>query len=140
VKVLKIATLDKGYADPMEVVLHACFQCLVDFIEKEKPETLDWTWSETHSHAWAEIQSLYRWWKDERPNRKFPTEDMDGPPISELFVEIPGSEYSRLVEPRDKYPEYYKALDEDIILDREWGEEDQRNLHRLIDVREFLWT
>ena len=139
-KILKIATLDKGYADPREVVMHACFQCLVDFIENEKPEDIVWDNEEYHRIAWSEIQALYKWWKDDRPSRKFLAEDMDGPPISEVFVEIPSSKYSMMVEPRDKYPEYYKALDEDIVLDREWEAEDQRNLHRLIDVREFLWT
>lgn len=41
---------------------------------------------------------------------------------------------------REKYPEYYAALDKSRELENEWHEEDQRNLHRLIEVRPFLWT
>ena len=35
---------------------------------------------------------------------------------------------------------YYAALDKSRELEKEWREEDQRNLHRLIEVRPFLWT
>ena len=144
-KVLRIASLDKGYADPREVLLHVCFQCLADFVEKEKPETIVWDDEEHHRIAWSEIRSLYKWWKDERPARKDPLDSMvnKGPDMEEMFVPVLGKDYSRmldLVTLREKYPEYYRAMDESIALDLELGAEDQLNLHRLIDVREFLWT
>ena len=41
---------------------------------------------------------------------------------------------------KKKYAEYYQALEEHARLEKEWHEEDQRNLHRLIEIRGFLWT
>ena len=42
-KRLKITTLDKGWHDKDEVLLHAAFQLLADFVEKEQPEKIvDW--------------------------------------------------------------------------------------------------
>ena len=37
-KYLKIKTLEKGWHDKDEVLLHAAFQLLTDFVEQEKPE------------------------------------------------------------------------------------------------------
>lgn len=37
-KILKIHTLDKGWCDKDYIMLHAAFQILVDFVEKEKPD------------------------------------------------------------------------------------------------------
>jgi hypothetical protein len=34
---LKIETLDKGWQDRDEILLHAAFQVLVDFVEREHP-------------------------------------------------------------------------------------------------------
>ncbi len=36
-KILKISTLEKGWADRDHLMLHANFQILVDFVEQEKP-------------------------------------------------------------------------------------------------------
>ena len=61
------------------------------------------------------------------------------PPLK--FKKIPGSKFSQLVEPdRKKYTAYYRAVKRDGWLEKQWYEEDQRNLHRLIEVRGFLWT
>jgi hypothetical protein len=46
-----------------------------------------------------------------------------------------------MIEPdRKKYAEYYRALRKDARLEQKWFEQDQRNLHRLIEIRPFLWT
>ena len=37
-KYLKIHTLEKGWCDRDEIMLHAVFQILVDFMEQEKPK------------------------------------------------------------------------------------------------------
>ncbi len=36
----KIKTLGKGWHDKDEILLHAVFQVLTDFVEQEKPETI----------------------------------------------------------------------------------------------------
>ena len=141
-KRLKITTLDKGWHDKDEVLLHAAFQLLTDFVEGERPEKIvDWDFDEQHKVAWAEINSLYKWWTKTRPNRRSPLDakKLKRPPFK--FKKIPGSDMRELVTPdRKKYAAYYQALEEHVRLEKEWYEEDQRNLHRLIEIRGFLWT
>ena len=139
---LKIHTLEKGWYDKDEVLLHAAFQLLIDFIEQEKPdEIVDWNVDELHRKAWKEIKSLYNWWKKERPARKSPLDDnrLKRPPLK--LEKILGSDLCKMVEPdKKKYASYYRALGEHWKLEQKWEEEDQCNLHRLIDIRKFLWT
>ena len=55
-KRLKIATLDKGWHDKDDLLLHAAFQLLADFVEQEHPEKIvDWNANELHKSAWDEI-------------------------------------------------------------------------------------
>ena len=130
--------------------MHAAVQVLVDFVEKEHPDkVVDWNADEALMHAWEEIQSLYKWWKETRPARRSPLDDgaESGGVIPPLELRrVPGSDVCEMVEP-DKYAigwreyaEYYRALDEDFRLEEQWYEEDQCNLHRLIEIRGYLWT
>ena len=138
-KYLKLHTLTKGqWYDRDTLLLHAAFQVLVDFIEQERPdEIVDWEHDELHRNAWNELSQLYRWWKEERPQRRDPMDDVASPPQEEYrFLE--GGQMT--FPDREKYPEYYAAMDRSNTLENEWYEEDQRQLHRLIDVRPFLWT
>ena len=139
---LKITTLGKGQYDKDEVLLHAAFQLLVDFVKQERPEKIvDWDADELHRVAWAEITGLYKWWTKILPKRRSPLDDkkLKRPPFK--FKKIPGSDMRELVTPdKKKYAAYYQALEEHARLENDWYEEDQRNLHRLIDVRGFLWT
>ena len=62
-KILKINSLEKGFCDGDYLLLHAAFQILVDFVEKEEPEKIiDWSHDEKHRKAWKEVISLYKWW------------------------------------------------------------------------------
>ena len=141
-KYLKIKTLEKGWHDKDDVLLHAAFQILTDFIEQETPEEIvDWNSDELHKKAWKEIKSLYKWWKEIRPSRTSPLDEKNliAPPFK--FKKIPGSDLSEMVEPdKKKYAGYYRALEKHRKLETKWNEEDQRNLHRLIEIRGFLWT
>lgn len=140
-KIIKIQTLEKGWCDKDYVLLHAAFQLLVDYVEQEKPQNVDWTWNPEPRHAWAEIRSLYRWWKKTRPKRKDPLmrRGLKRPPWR--LKKIPGSELLQRVDyDKKKYAAYEAASKESCRLDEEWHKEDQRNLHRLIEIRPFLWT
>ncbi len=132
---LIIASLERGNHDPDEVLLHAAFQCLVDFMTKYNPESVDWTYDEEPQKVWEEIRALYEWWTNVRPARVDPLSDptLDIPP---LFPE--GNDTS--VERRKKYPRFYEALHQHTKLEKQWLEEDQANLHRLVEVRPYLWT
>jgi hypothetical protein len=73
---LKINSLTDSWHDKDEIILHACFQCLVDFIEQELP-----TAGEFDNDVWYEIIDLYQWWTVERGKREL--EDI---PDSELSL------------------------------------------------------
>jgi hypothetical protein len=48
-KRLKITTLEKGWHDKDELLLHAAFQLLTDFVEQERPDKIvDWEFDEQH--------------------------------------------------------------------------------------------
>lgn len=141
-KVLKIQTLKKGWCDKDRVMLHAVFQLLVDFVDQEKPDQfVDWNSDPEHKHAWKEIRSLYRWWTQKRPTRRSPLDKkgLKKPPMR--WKKIAESENLQLVDyDKKKYAEYHTALKMHLRLEKKWYEEDQRNLHRAIEIRQFLWT
>jgi len=141
-KILKIYTLEKGWCDKDYVLLHAVFQLLVNFVEQESPDKIvDWNSDSEHKHAWKEIRSLYRWWTQTRPSRRSPM-DVKGlkKPLMK-WKKIPGSENYQLVDyDKNKYTAYDAAMKKHWRLEKKWDEEDQRNLHRLIEIRQFLWT
>ncbi len=105
--VVKCRYLPSTWCDKDKVLLHAAFQCLLDFVNQEKPWQLysnDGEIYEVYSDCskeraekevkdWGEIKILLKWW------------------------------YLRFHE---KNPTYY-------INDNEM-------LHRLINVRGYLWT
>src|SRR3990172_13300543 len=118
-KRINITTLNKKWHDKDEVLLHAAFQLLVDFVEEEHPDKVtDWSSDDAHRIAWKEIKRLYRWWKHIRPTRKSPLDDKNirRPPLRRK--KIAGSDYFESVPPnRKKYAEYYKALKKHIKLE-----------------------
>ncbi|HEY0048668.1 MAG TPA: hypothetical protein VGB68_05250 [Pyrinomonadaceae bacterium] len=62
--ILKIESLPDDWRDKDEIILHACFQLLKDFVEREKEifEQIDWKHDEETEKAKAEIDFLYNWW------------------------------------------------------------------------------
>ena len=141
-KLLKIRTLERGWHDKDSVMLHATFQLLVDFVDKEKPDrVVDWNADARHRRAWKDIRSLYEWWTRKRPSRRSPLDakDLKRPPMR--WKKAPGSKCRQLVKyDKKKYAAYDSALKKHLRLKAKWEEEDQRFLHRLIDVRRYLWT
>lgn len=63
---LRIESLPDGWRDKDEIILHACFQLLKDFVEKEKEiiELIDWNHDAETATAKAEIDFLYNWWRE----------------------------------------------------------------------------
>ena len=69
-----IKTLDKDWCDNDEIMLHACFELMVDCIENEKLfENFDWKHSEKSKKEKVELKLLHSWWK-KRLNKKSFTE------------------------------------------------------------------
>jgi hypothetical protein len=139
---LTIRTLRRGWYDKDEVILHAVFQLLVDFVEQEHPDKhIDWNHDAVHRRAWKEIRDLYRWWTAVRFSRRGPLDDerIAKPPLR--FNKVKGTKFRRLATPnKKKYAAYYRALKKQGRLEEQWHDEDQRKLHRLVEIRDFLWT
>lgn len=140
-KLLKLRGLSDHWIDKDHLILHAAFQLLRDFVERERPERIDWNHDPRSGKAWREIRSLYRWWMKIRPNRREPLDAKGLKKPRMRFAPVPGKPYSRLVPyDKQKYRPYLRALSRQTALEQQWLNEDQRNLHRLIEVRPFLWT
>ena len=141
---IKIESLDKSYSDPREVMLHANFQILKDFVEKEKPlEFINWESDEHHSHASQEIRELYDWWVNVYPNRIDPySEEFEGQEYEEEpdfigLVRIPDTDTYRMAK---QTPEYEKYLERCKKEEERQEAEEQEMVERLVKIRFYLWT
>lgn len=65
---LIIDSLEHGWKDADSLLLHACFQILVDFVEKERAfdSHVDWDNDQKLTLAKQEILELYNWWKQHK--------------------------------------------------------------------------
>ena len=118
---------EPSWYDRDEVLLHANFQILRDFMEKEDVKNIDWNWCRESKRAWREINRLYTWYTQERPQRvdiwhvfykKFKDEDWNTLPSP-----LKGCVAIRQGE-----------------MEKEWYKEDTQNLIALMKIREYLWT
>jgi len=83
---------------------------------------------------------LYRWWKVERPRRVTLMDLLkDVPQPSRIETTMIDGECMYTPD-RERYPEYYSAMTEYTRLENDYYDEDQANLHRLVSVREYMWT
>ena len=140
---LKINTLRGGrWHDKDEILLHAAFQLLVDYVEQEQPaKRIDWSWDARHRKAWKEIMSLYRWWKKERLARRSALDRKNVKRPVYRTEKVQGKDLLRWVAPdKKKYAAYYRLLKLSWRQEAKWAAEDRKNLHRLADIREYLWT
>lgn len=138
-RILRISTLQSGWCDKDYVLLHAAFQILVDFVEQEKPDKIvDWSWDAPHRKAWREISDLYTWWKKIRPKRKSKYAKAKLPPKKWVKVAPNALQWVSLDPVADR--KFAAIAKKQIREEEKWDQEDQRQLHRLVAVRRFLWT
>jgi hypothetical protein len=129
-----INTLAPGYYDKDHQMIHACFQLLTDFVEREKgiegiedlkkkietesdPDMK--SLMERQHKDDIEIQELYNWWKNVYLNRKDP--DYNGPKNYDT----------------PEFAEWSKAYSK---WESDCSAEDEAQLIRLMKVRTSLWT
>ena len=126
---------DARWSDTDEKMLIAMFTLLERFLLE------DWdAWTamhEGHPALLREVAELARWWLDTRKLRVDGVNAMPIPPIE-------WTEGSRRTEPteescraRNRWEEAHRNS---AILTELWYEEDTAMLHRLIAVRDQLWT
>ena len=137
---LKLQDLDKNneWCDKDRVMLYACFQLLVDFIEKEKPQTIvDYKHEPTQRKEWQEMQALYHYWKKDRPklqrkvdrllahwSRKHKTK----------WVPLKNGNYEYVVVKTDN-----KAWKLPHQAEDQFEKQEDEMLLRLINIRRRLW-
>ena len=153
--VLKMQYLNPGWHDMDEVIVHAMFQTLCDFIEKEKPwETVNWRSDEHHSKAWDEMMYLYSWWKyrclkrdDENPlfkdgvvspEMKFtPTGEKHFNPVTKKEEEFSRMDFVH--KSKEDEEKWNKACKESSEWEDKCNKEDEEMMIRLIKVRGYMW-
>lgn len=138
-KYLKISTLNKGWQETDEMMLHAVMQLLVDYVEKQKPDqVIDWSSDKDHVDAWTTIMLVYTWWKYTRPERVDPLDE----------IEVP-DDYMTIGEPDENgncpaiwgdYPEIHAAMAVANKIEQDWYEEDTEMMLRIVKIRHMLWT
>lgn len=152
--------LEPGYYDVDTIMLEACMKLLCRYVEDECggiEELKKWTGellqpgSEGHGprqvveHQAAqqsETLAIYHWWKVERPRDKAKYDEL----LHELygnkrfsFKEVEGSDLHEMVVEDFKGDE--KAMENEFRnLERKMEDDEQTMLHRLIDIRQGLWT
>lgn len=126
---LKIFGLNRKYCDPVELILQANFQILVDFVEKEKPEeVVNWDSDPEHAKARDTFKGLYYWWTKGRPAAK------------KLHSDLLHNAFKRTKKTFPLIVSCKASLEKADTLERVLDAMDQKQLHRLIDIRGFLWT
>ena len=167
--VIKIKTLEPGYHDKPEILIHANFQILVDFVEREwgcktleelnekviiEEESSDsntqWLDSAKEQNRNSrEIFDLYLWWTSLRPNRINPYDYIDEKirPVN-VFVPVEWydkektkpSMYRRDNQNTEHEAEYTKKIHEICKIEEDQLKEDTDMLVKLIGLRNHLWT
>jgi hypothetical protein len=153
--VLKLEYLNPGYHDADEILIHAMFQSLCNFIEKEKPdEIVDWNSDPEHKHAWEEMQEMYNWWKERKnrekhnpllgpdvksPDFKFtPTDEKIINPINQKEESTSTMEFVH--DSKEAEERWEKACIDFDKWEEKCNKEDEENMIRLIKIRSFMWT
>ena len=115
---LKITTLDKTWIDRDEVLLHAAFQVLVNYVELEVPR-------ENHYFEVEDeiLESLYVWWVKFRPQR------ID--PFSKKYFAFSSKEFPK---------QYIDNLQLAGDIEEKYRIEDNEKLTLLCKYRSYMWT
>jgi hypothetical protein len=123
-----------GWIDRDRAMYLACFKCLVEYVELEKPgEVIDWESDEDHSRAWKEIQDLYHWWKTGRAKEHAEHDAL----VDAWRKSYPGGDPEfRVKDGRYQDERWVTWLKRSTELE----EKDDEMLMRLMKVRRFLWT
>ena len=145
--------LKPGYYDQDTRILHACLALMGEYIEEEGGEQKLREWSTelrameepctSQADKQDEALALWHWWKIEKPADEKRRDEM----CHELFG---GDDFqTKLVEGRDdvvewvqpaRSPEWEEKYKVFRALDEKIDNDEQAMLHRLIDIRQGLWT
>lgn len=136
--------------DYLDTMVYVNFQMLQNFVEKGNIKCVDWGFTKQHAKAHKTMIELYEWWlkyKDFRDKQKtgWYLKNIgvnDFPKLSDFFVKKSDGNYiMKSKKPRRaKYRKYYQCCDLVDAMEKEYNKQLNKNLHKLIDIREFLWV
>ena len=138
--VVRVKTLPYTWNDRCELLPHAMFQILDDFVKKEcSPEIINWDADADHKAARAKMDELLDWWKniylkfDEHdvPERPAGLDNLDEQVIKNengLYTMRPCTEEEK---------EYYKKVSE---REKNMNNELLSKMKELCELRPWLWT
>ena len=91
--------------------------------------------------ALLEMWEIYDWWKNRRPNRVDWCDIIPFPKFHFKVIDIHGnSEMINEWEYEGHKEKYEMFLKESFEVEDSYNEEDNEMLHRLINVRGYMWT
>jgi len=138
--VVHIKTLPRQWSDRDTIMLHAMFQILIDYVEKEEPfELINWESDSEHSASAKDIKYLYDWWK-----KNHDYDPWNDPVLVKEYDELEAKygEFASIKEDgevifNEAFRENSKKFHQREI---EWEREVEENLIKLIKIRGYLWT
>ena len=130
----KTSWCDKDY-----LMLYGMMNLLVDYVEGEKCfETINWDHDDDYKKIAKEIKEIYDWWKNYENRTKEIEKQLSV--WHDEFEKRPSKDWLKKVNddptPKKEKKEHDKLNKMEEDLDRE----EQEMLHRLIDIRKYLWT
>ena len=137
--VLKDLSANSKWCDKDYVMLLACFQLLVDFVEKEKPQNIvDYVHDKNQRLQWREIQALYKYWKKDRPAEEKQIKKVRSKwhrSRKTRMEPVPGKNLIReVVLHQDR-----KAWNQLWKLEDRFEKKEEEMFGRLIHIRKYLW-
>ena len=134
-----VKTLPPTWIDRCDLLTHAMFQILVDFIEKEKPfDYLD-TEASYNTKEWKEIKDIYNWWIIEGAHfdSMYDYDSIEHTSLDDMWEKLPNGSY-RLLEyktrkEKDWWKKVHKREDDHMKIV-------EKNMKRLVELRYMLWT
>lgn len=137
--VLRPSTLEPGYHDPCDRILHAAMEDLRQFYELGVQDIV-WDADDDHQAAYEEIKAIYNWWVNVYPHRE---ENMDAElPVPECPDHIPdgfGWMFNEDFENDPTVQEWKRISDLRYQREMDWIKEEEEMLIRLIKIRTMLW-
>lgn len=137
--VLKIKSLPCTWTDRDHIMIHAMFQVLSDFIEKEDPDNHFHPTESEFSKISNKMHDLLDWWK----NVYLKFDAWEGIKLDCSFDDnmfIPCKDHPELYEMKPFSKKDKKKMD--LIQKREvdMAQELEKKLRELLDIRKFMWT
>lgn len=123
---VKPKTLDITFNDPQELFLHCSMQILCDFYEDIINRKSKWDYDENFKATYNIIVEIYYWWTKDRVKLN---NEIDSLYIK--YIDLAVGEIEKGIN--NKISLEIFTIEEEIRI------KDTEMLHRLVDIREYLW-